>query len=390
MKKTLSRTVCAGAVVVAASSAGAGVVPGGTYTPLAFGPLVDPGNGAYYTNVYDISADGNSYIGILSDGRAAYVYQGDLFIQTGGSAAFAMTPDGTLAVGGPPGGAPMQWMAANVVNGNIAGTVYDSPHAGSAGSFAYGVNRDGTVLNIIQGGVFSAVLTPSGIRRATDAFQAQYPKGAIAGANRGIAVDAPIQVVLGNSAGVHSTNAYRWNYETGEVSPLNLPAGGTTATVGGVATSANISADGSIVGGAVRVPSMTALDVPAYWDANGDAHIVPGVGGRIWGTMNAVNYTGTFGGGNLFGAGLPNHAFLYDFANDVSYDLNDLFAEVIPDGWVLTHTTDISDDASKIFARALAPDGTARFVELTGLPIPAPGALALLGIAGIGAARRRR
>ncbi|MFI4856006.1 MAG: hypothetical protein ACIAQF_13625 [Phycisphaerales bacterium JB065] len=386
----LSRSLSAGAVVVFASAAGAGVVPGGTYTPLAFGPLVDPGNGAYYTNIYDISADGNSYIGILSDGRAAYVYEGDLFIQSGGSAAFAMTPDGSMAVGGGPGGPPMQWAAADAVNGSIAGALYDNPHAGAAGSFAYGVNHDGTVLNIIQGGVSSAVLTPTGIRHASSAFQAQYPAGAFAGANRGIAVDAPIQVVLGYSAGVNPTNAYRWNYETNEVTPLNLPAGGTNATVGGGATSSNISADGSIVGGAVRVPSMSALDMPAYWDASGEAHIVPGVDGRIWGTMNAVNYTGTFGGGNLFGAGLPNHAFLYDFANDITYDLNDLFAEVIPDGWVLTHTTDISDDASKIFARALAPDGTARFVELTGMPIPAPGAVALLGIAGIGAARRRR
>ncbi|MCR9218084.1 MAG: PEP-CTERM sorting domain-containing protein [bacterium] len=385
----LNGTICVGAVVVAATQACAGVVPGGTYTPLAFGPLVDPGNGAYYTQVYDISADGSSYVGILSDGRAAYVYQGDLFIQTGGSAAAAITPDGSMAVGGPAGGPPMQWLAADASNGNIAGTVYDSPHAGSAGSFAYGVNRDGTVLNIVQGGVSSAVLTPSGIRRANDAFIAQFPTGAFAGANRGIAVDAPVQVVLGNSQGVYTTNAFRWNYETDDVSPLNIPAGGTSVTVGGSASSSNISYDGSIVGGAARVPSIAPLDVPIYWDASGEAHVIPGVGGRLMGTMNAVNYTGTFGGGNLFGAGLPNHAFLYDFANDITYDLNDLFAEVIPDGWLLTHTTDISDDGSKIFARALAPDGTARFVELTGV-VPAPATAILLGLAGVGAARRRR
>ncbi|XHC25451.1 PEP-CTERM sorting domain-containing protein [Phycisphaerales bacterium ac7] len=37
----------------------------------------------------------------------------------------------------------------------------------------------------------------------------------------------------------------------------------------------------------------------------------------------------------------------------------------------------------------LAPDGTARFVELTGV-VPAPGTAILLGLAGVGAARRRR
>lgn len=385
----LSRGLCAGAVLVAASSAVAGVIPGGTYTPLAFGPLVDPGNGAYYTNVYDISADGSSYVGILSDGRAAYVYQGELFIQTGGSAASAITPNGSMAVGGPPGGPPMQWLAADASNGNILGTVYDSPHAPSAGSFAYGVNRDGTVLNIVQGGVSAAVLTPNGIRRANDAFVAQFPQGAFAGVNRGIAVDAPIQIVAGNSQGVYTTNAFRWNYETDAISPLNIPSGGTSVTIGGGASSSNISYDGSIVGGAARMPAIAPLDVPIYWDASGEVHVIPGVGGRIMGTMNAVNYTGTFGGGNLFGAGLPNHAFLYDFANDITYDLNELFAGIIPDGWVLTHTTDISDDGSKIFARALAPDGTARFVELTGI-VPAPGTALLLGLAGLGATRRRR
>lgn len=389
MKKMLSRTAGAVVVVAAAGGASAGVVPGVSYTPLAFGPLVDPGNGAYYTQIYDISADGNSYVGLLSDGRAAYVYQGELLIQTGSGGALAITPDGTMAFGGPAGGAPVQWSVGDAVGSTIPGAVYSNPFSGSAGSLAYGVNRDGTVLNIVQNGLSSAVLTPTGIRRANDAFVDQFPVGAFAGVNRGIAVDAPIQVVAGNTQGVYNTTAFRWNYETDAISPLNLPAGGTSVTMGGGASSSNISYDGSIIGGAARVPSIAPLDVPIYWDASGEAHVIPGVGGRVMGTMNAVNYTGTFGGGNLFGAGLSNHAFLYDFANDMTYDLNVLFADLIPDGWVLTHTTDISDDGSKIFARALAPDGTARFVELTGI-VPAPGTALLLGLAGIGAARRRR
>lgn len=389
--KTLTRTLSACAVLAAVGAAGAGTVPGQTYTPLAFGPLANPGNGAYYTNVYDISADGTSYVGLLSNGQAAYVYQGTTYIQTGGSAASAITPDGTLAVGGPAGGEPMQWEVANAAGSFIAGELYPNNSGQTVGSFAYGVNRDGSVINVIQGGVRSAVLTESGILQANDAFVAQFPLGAFAGVNRGIAVDAPIQVVLGNSQGVHNTAAYRWNYMTGDVSPLNLPAGATSVTVGGGGSSSKISADASIVGGAARVPSIsTVVNVPMYWDANGDGTLIPGVGGRVFGSADAVNYTGTLIGGNLFGPGMPNHAFLYDIANDITYDLNDLYADIIPEGWVLTHTTDISDDGSKIFTRALAPDGSTRFVELTGELIPTPGSAMLLGLAGIAATRRRR
>jgi len=370
-------TVSALAVFSFVSAANAGIV----YTPLAFGPLTDPGGSRYYTQVQDISADGRSYIGALNDSTTRFVSNGNTYTLSGTGGPLGISGDGQTVVGGVSGQTPQRWNLADLVGTNIASHDIDGAAAAFVNAPAYGANANATAFSISTP---TGVMDGTGFHRANDAFTAIDPQG-FAGANRGIAANAPIAVLLGHLPS-ETTNTYRWNYMTGDVSPLRLPGSATSMSVGGVGTA--ISGDGSIVGGSTSPNGSIAA--PHYWDAQGAPHATATVGSRIWGSINAVSYTGTLMGGNLFGPGLASHAFIFDPASETSYDLNDLFMEFIPAGWILTSTTHISDDGSRIFANALAPNGSARTVVLDGDFVPAPATAAIFAMGGIAAARRRR
>ncbi len=378
------RSVFAGAPAVPAMVAlMSASVASAAYTPLAFGPLDDPGSGLYFTQVHDISADGMSYVGVLSNNTVRVKAGGVLYTTSGVGAPQRLSPDGMVAVGGLHGATPQRWNIADAVGTNLPGT--DIAFAGGpnpAYGLVYGTNNGATAFSISTP---TGVLTGGGFVRANDAFTAVDP-GAFAGANRGMAAFAPVAVLMGHVPGVDAFG-WRWNYESGALQPLTSPAGATSINIGGVG--GELSGDGSMVGGSITIPSQTPLGQPAYWDAAGMGHIVPGVDGRIWGNMSAMNYSGTIGGGNLFGPGLTNHAFIHEFASGESYDLNEVFAPFIPDGWILTATQHISDDGSRIYCHALAPDGTTRVVVLDG-EVPAPGAAVLFAAAGMLAGGRRR
>lgn len=378
------RSVFAGAPAVPAMVALLSAsVASAAYTPLAFGPLDDPGSGLYFTQVHDISADGMSYVGVLSNNTVRVKAGGVLYTTSGVGAPQRLSPDGMVAVGGMHGATPQRWNVADAVGTNLAGE--DIAFAGGpnpAYGLVYGTNAGATAFSVSTP---TGVLTGDGFRSPTADFQAM-DLGAFAGANRGMAVHAPIAVMLGHVPGVNA-NGWRWNYETGDLQPLTLPAGASASSISGVGS--EMSGDASMIGGSLTIPSETPLAQPAYWDAAGNGHTVPGVGGRVWGNMSAMNYSGTIGGGNLFGAGLQNHAFIHEFASGESYDLNEVFAPFIPDGWILTATQHISDDGSRIYCHALAPDGTTRVVVLDG-EVPAPGAAVLFAAAGMLAGGRRR
>ncbi|MDX2114449.1 MAG: hypothetical protein SFZ24_02345, partial [Planctomycetota bacterium] len=65
---------------------------------------------------------------------------------------------------------------------------------------------------------------------------------------------------------------------------------------------------------------------------------------------------------------------------------------LLPAGWTLTNTQHISDDGSRIFCLATAPDNSQRAVMLTGtFLIPAPGSgLVFAALAPAGLRRRSR
>lgn len=361
---------------------------GSVYTPLSFGPLTAPGNNLYYTEVYDITPDGQSYVGLVNNNTARWAHQGTTYTQGGPGGAMGLSADGQLGVGGLAGNQQV-WHLSDANGSNIPSTPFVFPPGYSSSTVIYGTNHNGTAFNMVNNGQ-SLVIHNGQAFQPNPVFQA-VDISAFAGANRGMAQFAPILVTLGHIPGVNA-NAFRVNYETSTIEgALYAPEGSSSTSVGGGASGSQLSGDASIVGGSAVFPGESLASQPIYWDADGTPHRVPGVGGRIFGTMNAANYTGTLLGGGLNGPGIPqSHAVLYDIASNTTMDLNVVFADQIPDGWVLTFTLHISDDGSKIFTRALAPDGSARIVMLEGEYVPTPGSIALLAVAGVAATRRRR
>ena len=371
------RSIAPLAIAVAAGTATASL------TPLAFGPLGGTTPGSYFTFVTDISADGSTFAGVLNIGGQVLRTPTQDYSVRGTGAIFRLNPEGTIGAGGQSGQNPQRWDLATASATSITSTDINWPGGPFALGAAYATNRDGTVFNTLSFGV--SVITPTGRIEARDAFQA-IDIGASAGAWRGMAPDAPIVALQAFVPG-NATNSYRWNYETGEVQALELPAGATSASLN---SQNGVTYDGSITVGSAFIGGSK----PFWWDAEGNAHAVPVLDGLASATVNTVNYTGTMlGGGVNYGSLVGNRAYAYSLITGELYDLNEIYTDagILPDGWQLTFTQHISDDGSKIFCGALAPDGSSRVVQLDAdFFIPAPGTTTLIGAAGLIATRRRR
>lgn len=372
------RSIAPVAIAVAAGTATASL------TPLAFGPLGGTAPGSYFTFVNDISADGTTFAGLLNTGgQILRTPTADYSVQ-GTGAIFRLNPAGDVGVGGQSGQNPQRWDVASAGTSSITSTDITWPGGPLALGPAYATNRDATVFNTLAFGV--NLITPDGRTPANDAFRAVNPE-AFAGAWRGLSPDAPIVTLLGFIPG-NNTNAYRWNYQTDEIQPLEVPLGATSVSPN---AENSVTYDGSITVGTVFIGG----NKPYWWDAEGNAHAVPVLGDRPTASVNTVNYSGTMlGGGVNFGSiNGGNFAYAYSIVTGELYDLNEIYSDagILPDGWQLTFTQHISDDGSKIFCSALAPDGTTRIVQLDAdFFIPSPGTATLLGAAGLVAARRRR
>lgn len=374
------RALLAGCVLAAAGTASASW----SWNPIAFGPLGGLPNNAYWTSVVDVSADGRTFVGVTSLGQVRLRTPDGDFTLSGTGSPFKMTPDGRTLVGGQSGAIPQRWDVANAVNGNIASQNITWQGGPLAFGAAYGVDSTATHFGLPS--TSTLLIRPTGHQTATNAFQQINPL-ASAGAFRGLATDAPIMVTLGTFPGVN-TNAHRWNYADGTVQHLTMPAGYTNSNPGNVGHS--VSADGMIIGGSVTVGGATR---PYWWDAAGTPHAVPLVGGAFGGNLGAMNYAGTIGGGLLsYSGGVGNRALLHILADGTTYNLHDVYSAqgLLPAGWRLINVQHISDDGSRIFCVATAPDGTSRMVLLEGELVPAPSALGLLAMSGLVATRRRR
>ncbi|MEM1423194.1 MAG: hypothetical protein AAGH64_04235 [Planctomycetota bacterium] len=382
-------------VCAAVLAAGACAPAQASYTGLVFGALVDPSDGSFFTQVYDISADGSSYVGLTNTFVPRLVSDGAIFNLSGPGGALAISGDGLIAAGGVNSfELPRRWQLADAVGQNIPGGAFPVPASPSVpdgvpfgGGQAFTLNTTGTTANIVDASGGTWVITPDTVYDVRRGFADIEPDASF-GANRGMATDAPIFVGLAQipSQGFGPT---RYNYVTGEAEILALPEGADRARTN---TQGNqISADGSVVGGSFVFPSESAIEQPGYWDADGNAVRIPALGDRIWGDARAVDPTGNFLGGGLSGVGLQDRAFLHNRFTGETVDLNEVFADILPEGWILFETLHIGENASRLFVSALAPDGTGRVVELQGEAIiPAPGAFALLlGSAGVISRRRR-
>ncbi len=363
-----------------------------TYTPLAFGPLGTATPGQYFTRIQDISADGRSFIGVLNNNAVVFRTPGGDYSLTGTGTGFALSPGGQVVAGGQAGSNPQRWDLSNAVGNSIASTTITWPGGPIAWGPAYATNSSGSDFVVLT--PRADVITPSGRVSVLSAFQA-YDIEASPGAYRALAPNAPVMALQG-SAPSSTTASYRWNYETGEVSPLQLPAGAEAygTSLGGLGSALGvISYDGSIVGGGARFGTLLR---PFWWDADGVAHEVGLLPGAVAGSIQSLNYTGTIAGGQMTipGAG-SSRAFAVALATGELFDLTQIYSDagLLPDGWVLTHTQHISDDGSLIYGQALAPDGSTRMVALEGrvfIPEPAALTLALAGAALLTGRRRRQ
>lgn len=355
-----------------------------TYSPLAFGPLGTAPAGTFYTSTTDISADGTFILAALNTGDRRYITPAGVLTLSGTGAAISLSPDGQTVVGGQAGSNPQRWQYADRVGTNIASENITWPGGPVAFGPSYGTNADASVYALLSPGV--SVVGPFGRITAQSAFQAVNP-AASAGAYRGMAPAAPVMGILGSIPG-NPTNAYQWNYVTGALTPLTLPAGASSLNMTTNAT--NLSGDaGVIVGGA----TFGAVTRPYWWDAAGNANAIPIAPGAV--LMNAVttNLTGTLIGGSTSLGGGVNHGYIFSRLDGTYYDLHTIYstAGILPAGWTLTAVQHISDDGSRIFAQVIDNTGVGRAVVLSGTySIPAPGALGVLGLAGVAASRRRR
>lgn len=374
--RVLARVAAVALPVVAPSIAAAQ-----TWDPHAFGPLGGLPANQYFSRVVDISGDGFTFVGQTNLGTIIYRTPGIDYSMSGIGGAFALARNGQTAVGGLSGQAPQRWDIANAVGSSIASQTITWPGGPQNIGPAYNANSNATAFGMASP---TSVITSSGLTSANSVFQSM---GGSAGAYRGIAADAPIMVVLATLPG-NPTNAYRWNFSNDLVEPLNMPAGASSIEAGSVGGS--VSGDASRVGGYAVLGTVSR---PCWWDADGAPHLVPLFGTALGGAMTAMNYTGTLGGGSMLVPGQGNRAFLAALDSDTVYDLNAVYssAGLLPAGWTLLTTQHISDDGSRIFCLATAPDGSNRIVLLEGdFTAPAPAAGGLLALAGLFASRRRR
>ncbi|CAN5712755.1 hypothetical protein BH11PLA1_BH11PLA1_10860 [soil metagenome] len=360
-----------------------------SFTPLAFGPLgAALPAGQYYTSTIDISGDGLSFVGVLNNNSVLFHTPGANYTLANSQTytVAALARDGQTVVGGGAAGAttPQRWNLGSAVGTSISPVGITWPGGPVAYGAAYGVNSNATVFSLPTP---TAIITPTGYTSAQSAFNAADPFST-AGALRGIASDAPIEYLLGHTS-LSTTNGYRWNFSTGAVVPMTMPAGASSIEFG--STGNAVSADGLRVSGSA---SIGGLARPCWWDASGTPQLVPMAAGAFGGSMNAMNYTGTLGGGAMnFTVPTGNRAFMYALDSGTMFDLNQIYsaAGLLPAGWTLRFTQHISDDGNRIFCLATAPDGSTQAVLLTGnFNLPTPGAATTLALGGVFASRRRR
>lgn len=351
-----------------------------SYSPVAFGPLGATDPGTFYTFTNDISADGRYVLATLNNGESRYITPGGTYRMSGTGFPVAISGDGQTVVGGQIGSNPQRWRLANAVGNSIASQNITWPGGPTAFGPGYGTNFDASVTTLLQPGV--SVVGSFGRRTAQSDFSAINIAGT-AGAYSGNANNVPVVAIAGSLPG-NPTNMYRWNYSTGAISSLNLPAGASSINVPN--NNSSISSDAGVIIGNVSTR-------PYWWDSNGNPQAMTTLGGSILSSVLAVNGSGTLAGGFANFPLQVRHAFITSLQDNTTYDLHLLAfnAGLLPAGWTLTATQQISDDGSRIFCLATDPTGTTRSVLLNGVfTVPSPSSLAVLGLAGLAASRRRR
>lgn len=337
-----------------------------------------------------------------------------------GSSGLAITPDGSMAVGGAKMGGNNYQGFGWTSGGGLSGIGYLP--GGQSHSFAYGVNSDGTVIvgEAKNGTTYEAFRYSGGTMVGLGVLP-----GYVESTAYGVSYNG--NVIVGSSRpGSGNEQAFRWNSLGGMVGlgSVGLDAGqaysaayaasgdgnsvvGYTSTAAGeeafvwtigggmqalgvlgnfsgtyhVSEAHGISADGSTV---VGFSTSTAGQEAFRWTQGGGMQTLGDLpGGLVWG----VAYAATSDGSIIVGSGDTangTEAFIWDASNGMRKLSDVLIAAGVTNltGWTLIDATGISADGSTVTGTALDPLGNEfAFVAVT---VPEPTTAALAGIGGLG------
>lgn len=158
----------------------------------------------------------------------------------------------------------------------------------------------------------------------------------------------------------------------------------------GAGSAMNIAHNGGSIVGRLEVDGTL---LPAYWDDEGNASTINLWDGYEVGEAVAVSDDGSIIIGTWRETEMSSEneslAFIMNAGGDAQ-PLQDVLMDqydVNLDGWTLNQITDITPDGMTMVGTGLNPEGN---LEAFKIVIPAPGSIALLGVAGLAGRRRRR
>ena len=375
-------TLAAGAAVLLAPDALAG-----TITSLGSDPVLGTFTTQFSNN--QVSNDGGVAGFYIKSGvtKAAYrsptgtaTLLGTLPSATGSkvSVARVISADGSIMAGNAVGKSPsnatanraVSWSAAN---GAITELVGNPATVGNAD--ATGISDDGST---IVGWMYNSATATIQATRWTNAGGRQILGSLESGKSaRAYGASADGSTVVGYGGTSAGDRAFRWT-ATGGMTQLSILNGGTSATCGG------ISGDGSTAFGYCQVGSNYRAVV---WDGAGTISDLGTLAGGSSAFINACTADGsTIFGDSNYAAGSSYKGFVWTVATGMVT----LDTYLTNSGVDLTGWTDLSGPACSPNGKYVVGWGTYNGVSQCFLAsVPAPGAAALLGAAGLLGRRRR-
>jgi probable HAF family extracellular repeat protein len=349
---------------------GLGDLPGGDFKSSATGVSSD---GSFVVGQSDSAYGGEDAFSWTRGGgmtRLLDVHNGPAI------SPYGLSADGSVVVGY--GGVAERWTSGDgtVSLGGLPGGINSSS--------AYGVSADGSV---IVGSGRSQSANYEAFRWTSNAGIVGL--GDLPGGNFfsiGYAVSSDGSVVAGVSSSAAGTEAFRWTSGEGMIGLGDL-SGGTFYSL-----AFGISADGSVIVGYSNSSSFG--EQASRWTTSEGMVGLGYLPGEHYSYATSISANGwTIVGVSSYSSGSDNKAFIWDPSNG----MRSLKSVLLPyvgsalDGWTLTMPNAISADGLTVVGMGTNPDGQREaWVAYLGSEVPAPASWMLVGIGVTGMFASRR